>query len=225
MLIADCGTVWTKIFDSKTKAVKLVQTQQLHQQAEARFDWATGHLGESRAGHYENELVCLAAGSLALVPEDDFIVVDIGGRDSKFCSFKKRELSAMNWNRSCGGTTGFILDLLAKFYSIDYADMPAAREAYDVACGIFGIEKVFDDHILGAPPRESVAKLILSVAKNVYNFLEQPKKIYVSGGLCENACFVESLRKFAEVVPLGRFVLVEGLKVLSLDGRGCPKGR
>ena len=215
MLIADCGTVWTKIFDTKTKAVKLMQTQHLQEADLPDFDWATGHLGESRTKHYENELVCLAAGSLALVPEEDFLVVDIGGRDSKFCSFKKRELNAMNWNRSCGGTTGFILDLLAKFYNIDYADMPAMDEAYDVTCGIFGIEKVFDDHILGASPQESVAKLILSVAKNVYNFLEQPNKIYVSGGLCDNACFMASLKTFAEAVPLGRFVLVEGLKELS----------
>ena len=50
-------------------------------------------------------------------------------------------------------------------------------------------------------------------ANYFYSHSKKPKKIYLSGGFCENKCFVDSLSKYCEVIPLGRFLLCEGLFV------------
>jgi hypothetical protein len=51
---------------------------------------------------------------------------------------------------------------------------------------------------------------IKGIAKNIYDFSGKAEKIYISGGLCENKLFINSFP--CEVIPLGRFVQVEGLK-------------
>ena len=43
------------------------------------------------------------------------------------------------------------------------------------------------------------------------DFTKNPEKICLSGGFCENPCFIESLEQYCEVLPLGSFVLVDGL--------------
>lgn len=217
MLIADCGTVWTKIIDMQTGSVEIVRSQELAGRNESSFEWATGHLGKKFARNYENELVVLSVGALPIVSDKDFTIVDVGGRDIKYCIFKDRKLARMDWNRSCGATTGFILDLLAVYYKIDYNTLPAAEEPLDATCGIFGIEKVFDKIVAGASAMDAVSGMVLGVAGNIYNFLEKPGSLYLSGGLCENKCFTESLGRYLTVKPLGRFVLTEGLKILSRD--------
>ncbi len=85
-------------------------------------------------------------------------------------------------------------------------------ESIPVTCGIFGIERIFDAIVRGARPEEAVARFVHGVAYNVFNFAQRPDKLYLSGGLCLNDCFVRSLRTYTEVVALGRFVLLEGLK-------------
>jgi len=35
--------------------------------------------------------------------------------------------------------------------------------------------------------------------------------LYISGGFCKNKCFIDSLKQYTDVVPLGRYILVDGL--------------
>jgi hypothetical protein len=55
-----------------------------------------------------------------------------------------------------------------------------------------------------------VARFVKGIAINAYRFAGSPAKLYLSGGLCDNRLFMESLP--CEVVPLGRFVLLAGLE-------------
>jgi hypothetical protein len=34
----------------------------------------------------------------------------------------------------------------------------------------------------------------------------------LSGGFCDNKCFLDLMDKYCKVIPLGRAVLIEGLK-------------
>lgn len=210
-LIADCGSSWSKIKDLDNGNITIDLTSRVLADPNLRFKVATGHLGRERTERYENELVALAQGSLKLVKDDDFTVVDIGSRDTKFVSFRGRKLRKMGWNQACGASTGFTLELLAKYYEVDYNHLPPSEDMIPVTCGVFAIERIFDSIILGGSPEEALSRFVHGIAFNVYNFAQRPQKLFVSGGLCANRCFLESLQRYCEVIPLGRHVLLEGL--------------
>lgn len=210
-LIADCGSSWSKIKDLSDGKVIILPTEQVLRERDLQFEVATGHLGRDRALRYENELIALAQGSLKLVPEDDFTVVDIGSRDTKFVRFHGRKVRKLDWNQACGATTGFTLELLGNYYSIDFGRLPASEEKIPVTCGVFAMEKIFDSIIHGESTERALAAFVHGIAFNAYNFAQRPDRLYVSGGLCANRCFLDSLTRYCEVVPLGRNVLLEGL--------------
>jgi activator of 2-hydroxyglutaryl-CoA dehydratase len=211
MLIADCGSSWSKIKNTEDGEVAILPTRQVLRDETLRFDIATGHLGRERTNRYENELIALARGSLKLIEDDDFTVVDIGSRDTKYVSFHGRKLRKLDWNQKCGASTGFTLELLAQYYDIDFEMLAVSDSRLPVTCGIFAIEGIFETIIKGEPAETALAAFVHGIAYNVYNFAQRPKAIFVSGGLCANRCFLESLYRYCEVIPLGRNVLLEGL--------------
>jgi len=210
-IIADCGSSWSKIKQLEDGGVIIKPTRQILRDRSTRFDIATGHLARGRTAKYENELIALAQGSLKLVPDDCFTVVDIGSRDTKFVRFEGRKLDKLDWNQACGASTGFTLELLATYYDVDFNNLPASEKKIPVTCGVFAIEKIFDTIIHGGSTEEALSAFVHGIAFNVYNFVQRPEKLYVSGGLCNNRCFLESLARYCEAIPLGRNVLLEGL--------------
>ncbi len=210
-IIADCGSSWSKIRNLEVNETIIAPTRQLLADESIRFDVATGHLGKSRAERYENELVALAQGSMKLVNEDDFTVVDIGSRDTKYVRFTGRKLDKLDWNQACGATTGFTLELLAKYYDVDFSKLPVSEQRLPVTCGVFAIEKIFDTLIHGGSAEDALAAFVHGIAFNVHSFAGKPERLYVSGGLCANRCFMDSLWRYCEPIPLGREVLLEGL--------------
>ncbi len=212
MLIADCGSTWTKILDTRSGELEIITTRELVRRGDLFFDAATGHSGRKRCRVYKNELIALAEGSLALVDEEDFSTVDVGGRDVKFVRFTGRRLDKLDWNLACGSSTGATVELLGKYYEVDFSTLGASEKWINVTCGVFGMEKVLEHVSTGTPPEEAVAMFIHGMVRNVYDFSGRPEHLYLSGGFCENRCFLETMEKYCEVTPLGRTVPLEGLK-------------
>lgn len=165
-----------------------------------------GHMGNSD----ENEIIALASGCKNYI-DPDATVLDLGSRDAKWVRFKDGKFHDMDWNTSCASSTGATVEMLLKFYNVKREELEFNEEKFAVTCGIFGLEKIMDDISNGAKPQEAISKFVHGIAYNAWNFSKKPKKIYLSGGFCENKCFVESLRYYCEVELLGRFVLCEGL--------------
>ena len=159
----------------------------------------------------ENEIVALAKGAKKLNIDSNATVLDLGSRDAKWIKFRKGKFHDMDWNTSCASSTGATVEMLMKFYDVKPEDLEFEEEKFVVTCGIFGMEKIMDDISNGTSPATAVSKFIHGIAYNAWIFSKKPKKIYLSGGFCENQCFVKSLSKYCEVIPLGRFVLAEGL--------------
>ena len=90
-------------------------------------------------------------------------------------------------------------------------------EKYSVTCGIFGLEKIMVMLQKGVEARFAISKFIAGIAYNAWNFTKNPDKLCISGGFCENKCFIKSLEKYCSVNVLGRFILVDGLYNASLD--------
>ena len=214
--IADCGSTWTKILDLDTRAIEIITTKELVRRPFERFEVATGHCGRGRCAIFRNELIALTEGGLSLVDETDFSLVDVGGRDIKFVRLKGRKVEKLDWNLACGSTTGATLELLGSYYDIDFSTLPPSDRWVNVTCGVFGMERVLEQIALGTSPEESVAMFLHGFVRNVMDFLGRPGHFYLSGGFCENRCFVRTAERYCRVTPLGRAVLLEGLrKVLT----------
>jgi len=213
MIIADFGTSYCKIAQDHEKP-RIVASRDLDRGF--RADLATGHNGRRRSGRYVNELIALARGGEALIGEGDFLLLDCGSRDIKFVRYRDGRLDDMGWNAECGASMGFTIELLERYYDLDFTKGKRPEKTFPVTCGVLGMSAIFDAISNGMAEREAVAGLIRGIAENAFRFAGSPEKVYLSGGLCENRTFVESFP--CKTIVLGRFVLIEGLKRILTHG-------
>lgn len=182
-----------------------------------KFDGATGHMVQNRikeGGIYQNEMLSLAYGAKKILSDNDLkdaTIVDIGSRDVKWVRFINGKYKDLDWNGSCGSVTGATVEMLSKFYGVNPSEITPQKEKIPVTCGVFAMEKIMDDIASNIPADIAIAKYIHGIAYNTWNFAGNPNKIYLSGGFCLNKCFIDSLKFYCEVIPLGRLVLLEGL--------------
>lgn len=209
----DAGTTWTKILEIKDgiKEYKVIPTLEFRKM-DLEYIKSTGHSLEKTPDKYINEVVALSYGAKKYL-EDDFIALDLGSRDIKWVKFQDKKFKDMDWNTSCASATGATIEMLLKFYDVKVEDLEFTKEKYAITCGIFGLEKIMDDVSNGLEAKVAISKFVHGIAYNAFNFTKQPEKICISGGFCENKCFVKCLEQYCNVIPLGRFVLVDGLSI------------
>jgi hypothetical protein len=215
MLLADFGTSYTKLLtiaekksDHSIPNPRIVPTRELEPTFMA--DLATGHNAKRRSKRSVNELIALAQGGQSLITDSDAVLLDCGSRDIKFIRYQKGEVVDMGWNAECGASMGFTIELLENYYQIDYSTVPVPKTGFSVTCGVLGMSNIFDAVVTGTSETEAVAKFVRGIARNAFRFAGSPDKIYLSGGLCDNLLFIDCFP--CEVIPLGRFVLLEGLR-------------
>jgi activator of 2-hydroxyglutaryl-CoA dehydratase len=208
----DAGTTYSKIIEltnKKEKKYSIVPSKDVKNLG-IRFERTCGHMsGESCCGH-ENEIIALAQGAKQYISPNSTIL-DLGSRDAKWVRFKENKFQDMDWNTSCASSTGATVEMLLKFYDISLTELKFNPEKFPVTCGIFGLERIMDDITKGENTANSISKFIHGIAYNAWIFAKKPEKLYLSGGFCDNECFVKSLETYCEVICLGRFVLCEGL--------------
>jgi len=217
MILGDFGTSYCKFLDLDAPGAKpsIVATKELPQ--ETRVDLATGHNGKRFADRYINELIALARGGEAMIEEEEYVLLDCGSRDIKFIKYQNGKLADMGWNAECGASMGFTIELLERYYELDYAHLRVPEKTFSVTCGVLGMSDIFDAVISGVPVAEAVARFVKGIAINAYRFAGSPTRLYLSGGLCDNPLFVGSFP--CQVTPLGRFVLLRGLEAEARQPR------
>ncbi len=219
MLYLDAGTTYSKIISSENSFDKqffiekkndkfyYIIPSSIIKSLNIEFKSSCGHMSNAN----ENEIIALAQGAKKYNLDNNATVLDLGSRDAKWIRFKDGKFHDMDWNTSCASSTGATVEMLLKFYNVKTEDLKFNSEKFAVTCGIFGMEKIMDSISNGVSPNEAISKFVHGIAFNAWNFAKKPKKIYLSGGFCENKCFVDSLKNYCEIVLLGRFVLCEGL--------------
>ena len=223
MILCDGGSSYCKIYTYENNEYKIIPTKVIASGDSYNFDYATGYLVRKKSKKFINQLLALAEGGLKLVSDNDFTILDVGGRDTKYVTFKDRELVQLNWNTSCGGNMGFTVEILGNYYDVDYTKLEPSDDSIPVTCGLLGVERVFDEINNGIIPARGIAKFIHGMVKNAIHFAGNPKKIYLSGGFCINTCFVRTMEKYCEVSLLGRFVPLIGLKSIAENDYICKK--
>ena len=213
-IYVDAGTTWTKILkiENNEKTYEVIPTSKL-KNLNLTPTKATGH-SIIKTNNYENEVVALANGAKKYL-EDNFIALDLGSRDIKWVKYQNKKFQDMDWNSSCASATGATVEMLLKFYNVKIEDLIFTKEKYAITCGIFGLEKIMDDVSNGLEPKIAISKFIHGIAYNAFTFTKNPDKICISGGFCENKCFIKCLEEYCKVIPLGRYVLVDGLKTMA----------
>ena len=219
----DAGTTWSKIIATKQvlelekffvqkKEEKFYYILPSNKIKEYNFNFekTTGHMSFCGDKKPENEIISIVKGILGKIDENA-LVLDLGSRDAKWIKLKDGKFFDLDWNTSCAAATGATVEMLLKFYDVKAEELEFNEEKYPITCGIFGLEKIMDDISQGVDKKEAIAKFIHGIAFNAWKFAKNPEKIYLSGGFCNNQCFVKSLRNYCNVELLGRFVLAEGL--------------
>ncbi|MBR1617446.1 ATPase [bacterium] len=215
-LYVDCGTTWTKILklNDDKKEYSIIKSSQFKKLNPNNIALSTGHNINLPNTKHENEIVALAHGAKKYL-DDDYIVMDLGSRDIKYLKYENQKFKDMDWNNSCASSTGATVEMLLKFYDVEINELVFTEEKYSITCGIFGLEKIMDDVAHGIDAKIAISKFVHGIAYNAWIFAKQPEKLCVSGGFCENQCFINSLSQYCKVIPLGRYVLTEGL--LAID--------
>lgn len=218
-ILLDSGTAYSKIRHLDSGRYEILPNRELKSSL-GQYDVivATGHNASRFASQVTNELLALAYGGLALIPEDDATIVDCGARDIKLVRFRGRRVEEMNWNTECGAFCGQTIELLQGHFGIISEEIAPSSKSLAVTCGVLGMTQLFDLIAADVPPEEALARFVRGIAENVHRFAGRPATLYLSGGLCENRLFVDSMD--CNVVPLGRFVLLEGL--MAEPGRVSP---
>ena len=208
-VLADFGTSWTKILDTDSGERRIEKTKDL---ATFKADLATGHNTNNRAQRTVNELIALGDGAMQLVDDKEYTVLDVGSRDVKYVRFDGGRVVQMDWSAKCGALTGFTLELILSYFSVDPAEVEPGRGTMGITCGVLGMEQLFEAIAAGRSIESALADFTRGLASNAYQFIGRPGRFYLSGGMCENQLFLKSFPAGVEVLPLGRFVLVEGLR-------------
>jgi len=208
MLLGDFGTTWTKILDTATGERTVLQSRKAR---DLQVDLATGHNARDRAGAFVNELLALIQGGISRLGPGPWTLADIGSRDIKVVRVDQGRPVAMDWNNSCGALTGFTLELLGRYFNLDFNSVGPVPESLPVTCGVLGMERLFDEVAAGRPVEQAVAAFARGMASFAHAFISRPDHFYLSGGMCDNPLFLHSFPKGTQVEPLGRFVLIDGL--------------
>lgn len=208
MLLGDFGTTWTKILDTETGNRQVMPTRE----ATCRnVDVATGHNAHHHAPRFINELLALVIGGLSQLGKGPWILIDVGSRDLKLVQVENGRPVRMEWNNACGALTGFTLELLGRYFQLDFDRIAPADEPSTFTCGVFGIERLFDQVAQGLSVELAIARFVCGLARQTHAFLDRPKSFYLSGGMCENTLFLRSFPEDIAVHTLGRFLLLDGL--------------
>lgn len=200
-------SIATQYFEKDNKTFVVVPTKKI-KTINLVYERTCGHMG--KGNFHENEIVALTKGAQKYISENA-TVLDMGSRDVKWIKLKNGKFKDMDWNTSCASSTGATVEMLLKFYDVSLDDLEYCEEKFPVTCGIFGLEKIMDDISKNAEAKDSISKFIHGIAYNAWNFAKKPKKLYLSGGFCDNKCFCDSLKTYCDVKILGRFILCEGL--------------
>ena len=223
----DAGTTYSKIieivdegdsesvfhqycFDSLNGKTYYILPSKELKKFDIKFERTCGHMSFQGEAPHENEIIMLSKGAQKYISKDATIL-DLGSCDAKWVRFKDSKFKDMDWNTSCASSTGATVEMLLKFYDVDTKELKFTQEKFPVTCGVFGLERIMDDITKGEETTSAISKFIHGIAYNAWMFAKKPEKIYLSGGFCDNECFVDSLKKYCEVECLGRFILCEGL--------------
>lgn len=177
------------------------------------------------------EITCHAKGAWFLF-QDDCIVIDIGGQDTKIITVEGGSVTNFTMNDKCAAGTGRFLELMAGILGLGIDEMSKlAREGESIVissmCTVFAESEVIS--LIGSGKRrEDIAHGVIdSITGRVKSLCQRHsdgKNYFLTGGLSENEYIIERLsEKLGRKVKshhnarfagsIGAAVIAQGLKI------------
>lgn len=119
--------------------------------------------------------------------ENNFVLVDIGGQDSKVIQAKDGYINDFLMNDKCAASTGRFMEQAANILEMPMDEFMAATDAptkLSDTCAVFCESEIIGQLARGATSLSLAAGVNLSVAKRIVPQIKRfsPDKLFVSGG-------------------------------------------
>ncbi len=130
----------------------------------------------------------------------DFVLVDIGGQDTKVIGVRSGQILDVHMNDKCGASSGRYLENMANVLSISLDELGRHYEdPLDIAstCAIFGESEVLGRFFEGQPLARILAGINLSVVRRVEHQIRSfpSYPIVLVGGVAKNLAIKRSLSR------------------------------
>jgi len=149
-------------------------------------------------------------GAVETLGEKEFILVDVGGQDSKVIYVKDGYIEDFVMNDKCAASTGRFLENASGILDIsldELSEMIDSPAKLNATCAIFSeselIGKIAEGlsiKSIGAGVNESISRRLFPLIRRYRN-----KKIYAAGGVASNSAIIHFLSQMSgneiEVVP------------------------
>lgn len=140
----------------------------------------------------------------------DFLLVDVGGQDSKVIYVKEGYIEDFVMNDKCAASTGRFLENACNILHIELeelAKMTANPVKLSSTCAIFSESEIIGKIAEGCTTEEIGAGVNESIARRLFPLMKKYKadKIYAAGGVASNEALIKFLSDMAgspiEVLP------------------------
>ena len=172
---------------------------------------ATGYGKNLLKAHFATitEIRAHFLGARSVTGLDHFILLEIGGQDTKVLYIRAGRVFDFLTNDRCAAGTGRYLENMARFLKLPLAEFAGYwQDPVDVSqtCAIFGETELVGHLLEGVPPAQIAAGVNASVARRALAMLRRyrcPTLVFV-GGVAKNQAMVrllQDLSAFQVIVP------------------------
>lgn len=161
------------------------------------------------------EITCHAKGAHYLF-QDDGVVIDVGGQDTKIIILEGGKVSTFIMNDKCSAGTGKFLEVMANRLGVSQQELSSLAQqgrptTISSLCTVFAETEVISLIGQGAPREDIAYAVIESVVSKVAAMVARQNcdQAFLTGGLCENTYFIERLSAQMKLLihtkPLARY--------------------
>ncbi|MGX6592208.1 acyl-CoA dehydratase activase [Cetobacterium ceti] len=149
------------------------------------------------------EITCHGVGAKYIFDNDDMVVIDVGGQDTKVIELTHGLVNNFYMNDKCSAGTGRFLEVMANTLGLTLGELSEyGRKGADVTissmCTVFAESEVISLIGAGTKKEDIAFGVINSVVNKVASMcskMGENSSYYLTGGLCENSYFLEELSK------------------------------
>lgn len=139
-------------------------------------------------------------GALSQTGLNDFILVEIGGQDTKAIQVKSGRVFDFQTNDKCAAGTGRYLENMARLLGVEFEELSRADldpTRINNTCAIFGESEIIGQVVEGMPLERIMAGINDSVARRVVQMVRRykPELVVFCGGVALNQGVAARLRE------------------------------
>lgn len=161
-----------------------------------------GRVSVNKADKIVTEITCHAKGAIKLFSQNDLVVIDIGGQDTKVINIENGMVCDFVMNDKCSAGTGRFLEVMARDMECDVPTLVnMARNGSGVSisslCTVFAESEVIS--LIGkSEKKENIANaIVVSIVDKVVSQMSKMnyigKQVCLTGGLCEMKLIIDML--------------------------------